>query len=279
MSLLDRLEPKLARFSIQHLPVALVAAWAIAFVLTLGNPELPYMLALDPELVLQGQVWRLVTFLLLPPVTPTPGSLTDGIWLFFACYLFWLFGGALERQWGTFRFNVYLLVGWLLSAGACMLVPFLPPSLFGAGALGTNSWWTLSVFLAFAVLFPNFELLLFFILPVKVKWLALIAWIGFGAILLFGDWVSKLLAVASLANFFLFFTPAIVNRLRRGQRAMSNQVREIKESGTPFHTCHVCGVTDLKDPDRVFRVDTSSEGSPDICLPCLETRKAAAASD
>jgi len=130
MSLLDRLEPKLARFSIQNLPIALVVAWVIAFLLAMGQPQILSLMVLQPDLVMQGQVWRLVTFLLLPPVVP--GSLTAGIFLFFACYLFWIFGGALEQQWGTFRFNVYLLIGWLMTVVAGMLQVVMP----GAGAGG-----------------------------------------------------------------------------------------------------------------------------------------------
>ena len=124
-----------------------------------------------PEKVLEGEVWRVVTFLFEPP-----GS--NLIFAFLFWYLFYLFGTTLEITWGTFRYNVYLLVGYLASVAAAFAL------YFGGQGFGTSvssGFLYGTVFLAFARLYPDFVLTLFFVLPVKVKWLALLQWIGYAA--------------------------------------------------------------------------------------------------
>ncbi|MDA3960797.1 MAG: hypothetical protein PF961_08405 [Planctomycetota bacterium] len=197
------------------------------------------------------------------------------LWFLFALYFFHLMGTALNAQWGAFRYNLYILIGWAVTAATGMLSLVLP---FGmeAGLVSSNAWILASIFLAFAWLWPNFQIMLFLIVPMKVKWLALLMWIGFGLTILFGDWTARLLALAALSNFFLFFGADIARRLRYGHRRMQSQLGEVRSAQEAFHRCHCCGITERDDTDRQFRVDTSTEGSPDICVPCLEQRKRAA---
>jgi hypothetical protein len=122
-----------------------------------------------------------------------------------------------------------------------------------------------SVFLAFAYLFPNFEILLFFILPVKVKWLGLIQWISYGYLLIFGDWMTRLMTLASIFNFILFFWHEIYLRMKSGRRRMVQQVAKIKTANVPRHTCSVCGVTDIIDPKMSFRYCSKCDGSLCYC--------------
>src|SRR4029077_2272748 len=116
-----------------------------------------------PEAVGWGEWWRLVSFLFTPPSG-------NPLLAIFALYFLWFMGGALEAQWGAFRYNVYVLIGYAMTVAAAFAFPY------GAA---TNGYITGSIFLAFAYLFPDFQILLFFILPVKVKWLALITWLFF----------------------------------------------------------------------------------------------------
>ena len=160
MPLLTRLERKLGRFAIPNLTIAIIAVQALTWAATLGNPAIYQGMVLDSQLVLAGEWWRVFTFVMLPPAT-------NAIWLFFALYLLYLMGTALENEWGDFRYNLYWLVGWLASVVVAFLVP---------GGAVSNFYLNGSIFLAFAFLYPNFEILLFFILPVKVKWLAAITW-------------------------------------------------------------------------------------------------------
>ena len=202
-----------------------------------------------PRRVLEGEVWRLVTFVGQPP----PMNL---VFALFFWYMFYLMGTALENTWGTFRYNVYLLVGWLATVSVSFLQPDAPASIgFLQG----------SVFLAFAYLYPDFQLLLFFILPVKVKWLALLQWIGYFYLMMFGDWMTRLLVLASVGNFVLFFWQDILLRMRAGRRRMAHQAKNIRQANTPRHTCAICGVTDLSDPKMSFRYCSKCIGAPCYC--------------
>jgi hypothetical protein len=109
------------------------------------------------------------------------------------------------------------------------------------------------VFLAFAFLYPDFVLQLFFILPVRIKWLALLTWIGYGYIIFFGPWSEGLLALASISNFLLFFGNDIVWRIKAGKRTMTTQARQLSGKKEAFHTCATCGITDLSHPHMEFR--------------------------
>ena len=167
-------------FAVPHLTIGLILCQIVVYaaaqaeLLKAGQGGLQQRTVLDrialvPEKVLEGQVWRLVTFVCEPPVT-------NVVFAFFFWYMFYLMGEALELSWGTFRYNVYLLIGYLATAAVSFLTPEVPASIgFLEG----------SVFLAFAALFPDFEISLFFLLPVKIKWLALLAWIGY-----FSRWPS-----------------------------------------------------------------------------------------
>ena len=205
MSMLDRLERKFGRYYIPNLTIVLVFGQAVFYVLTLMNSIRRDDALLVPALVVRGEVWRLLTFVFVPAVQ-TP------IFFAFALYLFYLMGTALESYWGEFRYNVYLLIGFL----ATVAVSFLTPDqAAGVGLLGG------SVFLAFAWLNPDFELLLFFILPVRIKWLALLTWIGYGYGLLAGDWGDRFRILAAIGNFLVFFWPELVARFHRGGRQMA----------------------------------------------------------
>ena len=105
--------------------------------------------------------------------------LQNPLFAFFAWYLFYLMGTALEEHWGAFRYNIFLLIGYLMTVAVSFLIPALPV---------TNAYIGGSVFLAFAFLYPDFILQIFFVLPVRIQWLALITWLYYGYLLLFGGW-------------------------------------------------------------------------------------------
>ena len=182
MSLLDKIERRFRRFALPHLTIGLILCQVVVYAMSQGqmlkagggDPQGQTVLdriALVPDKVLEGQVWRLLTFVCEPPVT-------NVVFALFFWYLFYLMGEALELNWGPFRYNVYLLIGYLATVAVSFLTPQAPASIgFLEG----------SVFLAFAALFPDFVIHLFFLLPVKIKWLALLAWIGYFFALVFGD--------------------------------------------------------------------------------------------
>ena len=237
MDLLDRLDRKYRRYGVPNVTLYLIIGQALFYVFQLSGRFILDRVVLIPSLVLDGEWWRLITFLFIPP-------LTNPVFAFFAWYLFYLMGSALDNHWGAFRYNLFLLVGYVVTVTVSFLLPFHP---------ATNVFIGGSVFLAFAFLYPDFVLQLFFILPVRIKWLALLTWIGYGYIILFGSWSARLSALASVSNFLLFFGSDILWRIKSGKRSMAAQARQLSGKKEPFHACTTCGITDLTHPRMEFR--------------------------
>jgi hypothetical protein len=253
MSLLNRIERKLGEdWGVPNLTLILIIIQVIVYVLSFANREILIGFYLIPELVLKGQVWRLISFLAVPPIS-------HPLLAFFFWYMFYLMGSALENQWGTFRYNVYFFIGYVATLVAAFLFPQVPAS---------NGFLQGSVFLAFAFLYPDFQLLIFFILPVKIKWLALITWIGYFYVLLFGPWPHKALVLASICNFLIFFASDIRQRVKTGKRQMefqSKQQVQRTRSQEPFHRCVICGITEQMNPDMDFRYCPECKDTPGYC--------------
>ncbi len=237
MGWLDNLDRKFRRHGIPNLTVYLILGQVLFFVFAMSGRFILERVVLIPDRVLAGEWWRLVTFLFIPP-------LTNPIFAFFAWYLFYLMGTALEGHWGAFRYNIFLLIGYLVTVAVSFLFPYYP---------ATNIFIGGSVFLAFAYLYPDFQLYIFFILPVRIKWLALLTWIGYAYQMLVGSWSTRLQVIASLTNFLLFFGRDIYLSVKTGNRRMAAQARDITGRKEAFHKCAVCGVTDISHPDMEFR--------------------------
>jgi hypothetical protein len=237
MDLITPLEKRFGSWAIPHLTIYLLAIQAIGVVLLLGEYSKIEDLVLVGGLVQTGQWHRLLSFMMIPK-TLSP------IWLFFAFYIFYLMGSALEREWGTFRFNLYILLGYLFTISAAFIAP---------SAMISNYFFLGGVFLAFATLFPNFEFRLFFILPVKVKWLG---WLTAGFYLLTlvsADLGSRLCVVAAFANYLIFFGKGFFRNVKAGQRRKAYVADRAEVAEQPFHVCAECGVSDKSDAAPDFR--------------------------
>jgi hypothetical protein len=189
MDFLTKIENKIGWHGVAHLPVYIVTAQAILYFWCLLNPGQQHLLMLDPSAVIEGREWwRVLTFLFITPVQ-------NVLFAFFFLYLQWAYGMALENEWGTFPFTLFYLTGAIGTMIAGMF--------FGSadGAFFLNS----TIFLAFAAIHPNFELLFFFVLPLKIKWLAWFTWAYFGYLLLVSPSWSKAGIAISLVNYVLFF--------------------------------------------------------------------------
>jgi hypothetical protein len=168
-------------------------------------------------------------------------------------------GGALEQHWGAFRYNLFLLLGWVFTVAAAFVTP---------GVYATNGYLAATVFLAFAYLNPDFEMYLFFILRVKIKWLALIQWISYGFLLVVGTWSDRVMILASTGNFLVFFARDIVRSARSGRRRMAWQASSFgaeKNEREPRHRCRQCGKTDLTHPQLDFRYCSKCAGDACYC--------------
>ncbi len=252
MSLLTRLERLFGRLAIENLSLYLVIGQVFVFLLAMLGRDLTGLIALQADHVVAGEFWRLFTFVFEPP----PSS---PVFIVFAWYMFYLMGGALEHFWGVFRYNFFLFIGWLFTVVAAFLFPHVAATNVFAGG---------SVFLAFAYLNPDFELLIFFILPLKIKWIALIQWLGYAFLLIVEPWPARLAILASIANFLVFFGRDIVQRARHGRRRMVQQARQFSaqnDEEEPRHRCHTCGKTDLTHPQLEFRYCSKCAGEECYC--------------
>ncbi len=224
MTWLWKLERKFGRYAIHHLvkylTIANAAALIVLFVLSRTAPEaaawLYNTLALIPSRLLQGEVWRLFTFVLLP-------ENLDPLWGALTLYFFYFIGTSLENSWGAFKFNVYYLIGVVGTILGAVLVALLSPSFASTTALYLN----LSLLLAFATLFPDHQIMLFFFIPVKMKWLGLVyaAFVLWTVVssLLFGNWGMAVAPVVSLLNYLLFFGRDLLKVVHLRRRVSNNR--------------------------------------------------------
>ena len=237
MDLMTKLERRFGGWAIPNLTIYLIALQATGVALLLGGYSEIGDLALVGGLVKSGQWTRLLSFMMIPK-TLSP------IWLFFAFYIFYLMGTALEQQWGTFRYNLYILLGYLFTIAAAFIVPW---------ALISNVFFLGGVFLAFATLFPNFELHLFFILPVKVKWLGWLTAALYVLVLLGDDAGSRLCVLAAFSNYALFFGKEFLHSVKAGQRRKAFVATHAEAAAQPLHVCAECGASDKSDETLHFR--------------------------
>lgn len=198
MKLLNQLERKLYRLPIRPFFHYLVFAMAGIFVLDLffQSFNLVSRMAFFAAPVLRGEIWRLVTFLIVPPMG---GILETALSLYFLYFI----GTVLESRWGARRFLLFFAFGVVFAIIAGLISGY-----------GTNLYLNFSLFFAFAILYPEYEILLFFVLPVKMKWLALINLLFFLAGLVNGPWFIRAAIIASLLHLLLFFGGDLLNLAR-----------------------------------------------------------------
>lgn len=194
---LNKLERRFGKFAIPHLMTVLIFGMAIVAVVDIFSPpdyevNLSSILAFDREAIFSGQAWRIVTFIFMPP-----GYFI--LTIAFTLYFYWLIGAALEAQWGSFRFNVYYFTGMI-------------GTIIGGFITGyaTNYYLDLSLFLAFALLYPEHKVYLFFVLPIKMKYLALIDVLFTLYLGIFSSWPERIALLISVINVVIFFIPELI---------------------------------------------------------------------
>ena len=213
-NLLNRLERKLYRYNIPPFMRYLVFAMAGVFLLDLfaamssayayRQISVISYLTLNVGKVLHGEIWRLVTWLIVPP------SGTGTLWALISVYFYYSIGTALENRWGVRRFFLYCVIGAL----ANIIGAFVAYSIAGY-AVWTNNYLYFSLFFAFAALYPDTQFLMFYVVPVKAKWLALIDAVYFLTAILWGGTTDRCAAIASLVNVALFFGQDLIDLCKR----------------------------------------------------------------
>ena len=262
MNWFDKLERKFGRAAIPGLMTYIVGLNALVFILMRLSPTSGYNVItrfmLDPDLVLHGQVWRLITYIFIPP--------SDSLlWIIFALYFYYMIGTALEHEWGSFRFNLYYLMGMIGTTIAA----------FVSGSPVSSVYINLSLFLAFARIYPDYEILIYFILPVKIKYLAWLNWIYIGYSVIAFPVSYKLAAIASIINYFIFFGRDIVRRTNTTRK--SHSTRQKFKASMPtkitFHKCTICGITEKDNPDMDFRYCSKCTGDHEYCMDHLKNHE------
>ena len=198
MNWLDKVERKMRWFAVPNLMMLLSGLMLAVFLLELALPEeaVSQYLWLDWNAVRAGQIWRVLSFLILPPAA-------SPFFLLFSLYFFCLMGNGLESQWGTSKFTLFYTVGALGTIIGSLFTGF-----------ATNQYLNLSLFLAFAAIYPNYTVMVFFILPVKVKYLALLDVLLYLYLFFQIGWPERVALLLSLANVLLFFSPDIFRHIR-----------------------------------------------------------------
>lgn len=280
MKFIDKLERKFGRFGIPNLTIYMIVCYVIGYALMIVNPGILNWLSLEPAYILRGQVWRLVTWVLYPPST-------SGVLWFAIAVLFFYYpiGTSLERTIGTFKYTLYILSGVIFTILGAFILYFLLGGNVLVGNVFSTYYISLSTFLAYTMCYPDMQVLLMFIIPVKMKWMAIfyVVIVVYEMIqyVMAGAWYLVIPIVASLLNFIIFYfgtkdfsryNPKEIHRRNEFRRAMEPQGRMKSGSGSVTkHKCAICGRTELDDPNLEFRFCSRCNGNYEYCQDHLFT--------
>ena len=284
------LRRKLEKYAIPNLTLYLIICYGIGYLMQYLVPAGYQYLMLDPFLVLKGQVWRLVTWILIPPDS------SNIFFVLITLYLYYSLGGLLERIWGTYKYNVYLFSGLLFTilgafvlCGYSVLMGAQPTMYTGLYLLNNGSavyfgqfstyYINMSIFLACAASIPDVQVLLMFLFPIKVKWLGIV----YGIILLVnciqGGIATWIVVIFSLLNFLVFFLRSkgkmhlSVGQIKRQQEFHQKMRAAGQTKGITRHKCAVCGRTELDGDDLEFRFCSKCDGNYEYCQDHLFTHQ------
>lgn len=213
---LNKAERKIGKYAVPYLLVVISGITLGVYLIDLFLPSanVSALLSLNMMKVAQGQIWRLFTFVVIPQTSSI-------FWLIVELYFYCFIGNALEREWGSFKLNVFYLFGMIGTVIAAVFTGY-----------GFATYLNFSLFFAFAILWPDEEVLLFFVLPVKMKWLALIDAVFFAYNLIFGAMGTKIAIVMSLVNVAIFFGPDFIDTVKKQakyHKTRSNFKRQMKK--------------------------------------------------
>lgn len=278
MKWIMKLERKFGRYAVRNLSAYIIALYAAGYIMQALSPSIINYLTLEPMYILRGQVWRLVSWILVPPSQL-------GLFTIIMLYFYYSVGTTLERTWGAFRYNLYILSGIVFTVlGAFLLYGILrlmyPSILPSMGGAFSTYYISTSILLAFTATYPNAEVLLYFFIPIKMKWLG----IFYGVMLLISflqtGWPGKVVILASILNFIVFFlstrnlhrySPKEQQRRREFKKAVAPS-RAKAEQGT-HHKCAVCGRTEQDGEHLEFRYCSKCAGNYEYCQDHLFTHE------
>ena len=269
---LDKMERRFGRYAIRNLTMYLLAGYAIGYLLSFTMPQLLTYFTLEPALILKGQVWRLLSWVIIPP--------NDNIIFVILMLLYYSLGNTLESYWGAFRYNVYIFSGILFTVIGAFIVNGLIGGITGFGSLYSTYYINMSIFLACASIMPDYQLLLYGIIPIKMKWLAVLDVVLLAVDAVQGGLIIRIVIIASLLNFIIFFfcnrnlrghSPKQAARRKKFQKQISRPQNQY--AGGAKHRCAVCGRTELDNPTLEFRYCSKCNGNYEYCQDHLFTHE------
>ena len=285
MRFIDKLERKYGRYGIENLTMYIIISYVLGYALMYINPGALSMLSLNVTKILQGQVWRLITWIVYPPSTSSP------LWFVIAILFFYYpISASLEHTWGKFKFTLYILSGMIFTVIAAFILHFvMGVVLDGLGGIIFSTYYiSLSIFLAYSLTYPDMTVLLMFVIPIKMKWMSIV----YAAIVIYdvaryfmnGAWFMALPIIASLLNFVIFFlgtrdfnryNPKEIHRKNEFKRAVNGGSKTVpfpgNSNGVTKHKCAVCGRTEKDDPNLEFRFCSKCNGNYEYCQDHLYT--------
>lgn len=283
MKFLNKMERKFGKYAIPNLTLFIIGTYIIGYLLDMVAPNLIIWLYLNPALILRGQVWRLVTWLLVPP-----GQL--GFFTIIMLFFYYSIGSTLERTWGTFRYNVYIFGGILTTIVGAFVLYGISALVYGpveafvystvySAAFGTY-YISMSIFLGFALSYPDMQVLLMFLIPIKMKWLAILDLVFLAYDMLrgirAGNWGICVVILSSLLNVLVFFLSTRNYRSVSPREMHRKQVyrRQTQQpGGITKHKCAICGRTEQDSPDLEFRFCSKCDGNYEYCQDHLFTHE------
>lgn len=285
MRFIDKLERKYGRYGIENLTMYIIISYVLGYALMYINPGALSMLSLNVTKILQGQVWRLITWIVYPPSTSSP------LWFVIAILFFYYpISASLEHTWGKFKFTLYILSGMIFTVIAAFILHFVMGGVLdGLGGIIFSTYYiSLSIFLAYSLTYPDMTVLLMFVIPIKMKWMSIV----YAAIVIYdvaryfmnGAWFMALPIIASLLNFVIFFlgsrdfnryNPKEIHRKNEFKRAVNGGSKTVpfpgNSNGVTKHKCAVCGRTEKDDPNLEFRFCSKCNGNYEYCQDHLFT--------
>ena len=258
---IDRFCARHPGFGIPNLMKYIAIANGVIWVLSMVNSRILPYLYFSPYYIMHGQIWRIISFVLIPP--------SDGILAFIAIYFYYWIGTTLEREWGTGPFTIYLLGGVALT----IIYGFLIYAIFKIPVNLNAVYIYLSMFFSFAALYPDMQVLLFFIIPIKMKWLALVDAVFFVIEFFSMSFPVNLLPVVAILNFLIFCWSDLVSLLGLQKKSSttinfkreSAKIKREQAASLYNHKCAVCGRTDTDYPDLEFRYCSQCAGYHCFC--------------
>lgn len=251
------------RFGIKNLMMLIVAGNVIVYFFNFLDSTGTFLsyLVFSPSMILKGEIWRLVSFIFIPNYS--------SIFSFaISLYFYYFIGKSLEAQWGQARFNIYYFTGIILS----VIYGFIASALGVIVELEMSTYYiNMAMFFAFATLWPDVTVLLFFIIPIKMKWLAYIDVFLFAFDIISGTTLFPLVAVL---NYLLFCAPVLFRNISRGRKnyarsaSFKSAIKHAEKEQTKknyHHKCCVCGRTDTEYPNLEFRYCSRCAGYHCFC--------------